>query len=118
MKPLNRDREQLLQILEGIERVERYAARGRDAFFAEELIHTYIAYWIAGVGESVKGLSAAFRARHLDVAWRDAAAMRDAISHNYFGLKLDAVWHAATHDIPALRAGVERILATDPAVRE
>ena len=34
------DRERLLDILEAIERIKKYAARGREAFGREELIQT------------------------------------------------------------------------------
>jgi hypothetical protein len=33
------DRERLLDILEAIERIDRYAVRGRQAFEHDELIH-------------------------------------------------------------------------------
>jgi len=34
------DRERLLDIQEAVERIERYAARGREAFEQDELIQT------------------------------------------------------------------------------
>ena len=114
----NRDRERLLQILEAIARVDTGVARGHDEFRADEMVRTFVAYWLAGVGESVKGLSAELRARHADVDWRRATGMRDIISHNYFGLKMDVVWDTAQSFVPVLRTAVERLLATDPAVRE
>lgn len=45
--------------------------------------------------------------------------MRDLISHKYDGIDLDVAWNAAEHYVPQLlKTAVERILATDPAVRE
>lgn len=114
----NRDRERLLQVLDAIGQIEPYVARGREVFFGDALIRTFILYWIAGAGESVKGLSAELRTRHADVDWRRAAGLRDVISHNYHGLQLDRIWDAAQYFMPALKAAVEHILATDPAVRE
>ncbi len=40
------DRERLLDIIEAIERIERYASRGREAFENEELVQTWIVYHI------------------------------------------------------------------------
>jgi uncharacterized protein with HEPN domain len=36
------DREWLLDILEAIERIQKYAARGRKAFESDELIQTWM----------------------------------------------------------------------------
>jgi len=38
------DRERLLDIQEAVERIERYAARGRKAFEQDELIQTWVLY--------------------------------------------------------------------------
>lgn len=114
---MNRDRSRLLEILDAIERIDRYAARGRDAFYADELIHTFMLYRIGSIGESVKGLSTPFRARHPDVPWKQIAGMRDLVSHRYFGVDLDVVWATVERDIPALRTAVMRILTTDADVR-
>ncbi len=40
------DRERLADILEAIERIEKCAARGRDEFYNEELIHTWIVHYL------------------------------------------------------------------------
>ncbi len=115
---MNRDRARLREILDAIERIDRYASRGREVFYGDELIHTFMLYRIGSIGESVKGLSTPFRARHPDVGWKQIAGMRDLVNHRYFDVDLDVVWATVERDIPALRAAVTRILATDPDVRE
>lgn len=114
----NRDRERLLDVLDAVGQIEPHVARGREVFFDDALVRTFITYWIAGAGEAVKGLSADLRTRHAEVDWRRATGMRDVISHNYRGLDLDRVWDTAQAFMPVLKAAVERILATDPGVRE
>jgi uncharacterized protein with HEPN domain len=37
--------------------------------------------------------------------------MRDELVHDYFGVDLDAVWLAATEDVPSLREYTARLLA-------
>ena len=51
----NRDREHLLQVLDAIGRLEPYVARGENVFYADELVHTFIAHWIAGAGSRSRG---------------------------------------------------------------
>lgn len=43
-------RERLLDILEAIERIEKYTIRGRDAFEQDELIQTWIVHHLQIIG--------------------------------------------------------------------
>ena len=52
------DRERLQDILEAIERVEKYTARGREVFERDELVRTWIVHYIQIIGEAARrGLS-------------------------------------------------------------
>jgi len=46
------DHERLLDILEAIERIEKYGAEGRGVFEADELIQTWIVHHIEVIGEA------------------------------------------------------------------
>jgi len=48
--------ELLQDMLDAIERVERYAARGRNAFNTDELIQTWIVHHIEIIGEAATRL--------------------------------------------------------------
>jgi len=54
---LRSDRELLLDILEAIEKIERYASKGKDALFEDELIQTWIVYHFQIIGEAANHLS-------------------------------------------------------------
>ncbi len=47
------DRERLLDILEAIERIEKYTARGRSVFDEDELIQTWVLHHLQIIGEAV-----------------------------------------------------------------
>src|SRR5437764_1370688 len=51
------DRERLLDIQEAVERIERYAARGRKAFEQDELIQTWVLYHLQIIGEAARTLA-------------------------------------------------------------
>jgi uncharacterized protein with HEPN domain len=97
------DRERLLDILEAISRIERYAARGRTAFEQDELIQNWVVSHIQIVGEACRAISAELREQHPEAPWRAIIGMRNILVHRYFGIDVQAVWVAVERDLPALK---------------
>ena len=79
------DRAYLEDILEAIQRIERYASRGREAFQADELIQNWVVHHIQVIGEATGKVSEEFRDRHPEVPWVTIKAMRNVLVHFYFG---------------------------------
>lgn len=104
------ERERLLDILEAIERIEKYAAKGKRAFEADELIQNWMVNHITVIGEACRSLSDDFQARYTDVPWADIIGMRNILVHHYFGIDEDAVWSVIEKDIPELKINIETIL--------
>lgn len=104
------DREWLLDILESIERIQKYAGRGRKVFENDELIQTWIVHHIQIIGEAASKISNAARAAHPEVIWPRIVAMRNVLVHVYFGIDLDEVWMTVERDIPTLKRQIEAIL--------
>lgn len=104
------DRERLLDIREAIERIERYAAQGREAFEKDELIQNWIVRHLQIIGEAARNLSPAFRGQHSDVPWPEIIGMRHILVHDYFGIDVGVVWSAVERDLPALKQKIELIL--------
>jgi len=48
------DRERIIDILEEIERIEKYAASGRDVFEREELIQVWMVHHLQMIGEAAR----------------------------------------------------------------
>lgn len=44
------------------------------------------------IGEAARNIPADLRSTMPDIAWQDAADMRNAIIHGYFAVDLDIVW--------------------------
>ena len=53
-------KERLKDILEAIAKIERYAARGREAFEHDELIQTWILYHLQLIGRRLHSLAEPF----------------------------------------------------------
>jgi len=47
---MRNDRHRLVDILEAIEKIERYAAKGKDAFDSDELIQVWIIHYLQIIG--------------------------------------------------------------------
>jgi len=100
----------LEDILEAIARVERYAARGKEAFERDELIQNWFVRHLQIIGEAVRALPAEVRDRASGVPWQKIIGMRHILVHNYFGIDTRLVWDAVQRDLPVLKGEVEKLL--------
>ena len=107
---MRHDWERLHDILEAIARIERYVQQGRDVFDHDELVQVWIIHHIQVIGEAVRHLSDALRAKHADLPWAQIIGMRNILVHDYFGIDLEAVWSTVVQDLPDLRRQMEAIL--------
>lgn len=107
------DRERLRDILEAIERIEKYAVRGRAALENEDLLQTWVVHHLMIVGEACRALSGDFRTKYPDEVWVLAAGLRNVIVHEYFGVDLEVVWRVIEVDLPALKQRVQQVLAAE-----
>jgi uncharacterized protein with HEPN domain len=109
---LRRDRQRLEDILEAIERIEKYASGGRATFDRDELVQTWVLHHLQIIGEAVRGLSDEIRSAHPDIPWAQIAAMRNILVHDYFGIDLEEVWAAVVRDLPQLKAKIAAALVS------
>ena len=103
------EREHLLDILEAIERIEKYADEGKEVFEEDELIQTWIVHHITIIGEACRTLPDDFQSRHTNVPWADIVGMRNILVHHYFGIDKDAVWSVGEKDLPELKLNIQAI---------
>jgi uncharacterized protein with HEPN domain len=104
-------RERLRDILEAIERIDRYATRGRAAFDSDELVQNWIVRHLQIIGEAVRTTPEEIRAAAPDVPWPKITGMRHVLVHDYFGIDLDLVWAVVQNELGPLRRSIERLLA-------
>lgn len=104
------DKTCLEDIIEAIEKIEKYASRGREAFLKDELIQTWIIHHIQVIGEASRNLSENFRNTHSHIPWRQIYTMRNILVHDYFGIDLEEVWAAVENDLPDLKQKIQSIL--------
>lgn len=106
--------ERLLDILEAIEEIERYAVRGSEAFLQDELVQVWMVHHLQIIGEAASRLPPDLRTASPGVPWKQVIGLRNILVHAYFRVDPDEIWAVVDHDIPALREEVVRLLATLP----
>lgn len=104
------DRERLLDVLEAVEKINKYAANGRADLINNELVQNWVVSHIQHIGEACSKVSPGLQARHPEVPWSKIIGMRHVLVHNYFEIDLEIVAQVIEVDLPALQPRIEAIL--------
>ncbi len=110
------DRLRLLDALEQIALVCKFAESGRDMFFGDLLTQSAVLHRLALLSEACRGLSPQLREAHSEIPWEQIIAFRNVVVHQYFGIDLDLVWSTITGDIAPLASSLESIVVSLPEV--
>ena len=112
---MRNDRERLLDVLEAVERIDRYARKGRETFERDELVQTWIVHNLQIIGESCRAISPEFRDAHPEIPWNQITGIRHHIVHGYMSVDWGILWRVATCNLPPLAEALERIVPPDEA---
>jgi uncharacterized protein with HEPN domain len=99
-----------MDILEAMERIQHYAARGEEAFRSDELIQNWMTSHLQVIGEAARSLSQEIRDSAPEIPWTQIIGMRHILEHQYFEIDLDQVWRVVHYDLPTLKGMVVRLL--------
>ena len=107
---MRNDRERLLDMLEAIQKIERYA---HDETFSpqdENLVEVWMIHHLQIIGEAASRVSNELRDNYPEVAWGGMIGMRHVLVHGYFETDKELVWRVVEQDVPTLKAQIEKIL--------
>ena len=104
----------LTDIVEAAQSIEKFLM-GQDLseFEQNEMMHSAVLQKLTVIGEAAARLSKEFTNRYPDIPWMDIVGFRNIAVHEYFAVRWDIVWVAATEEVPLLCSQVEKILQED-----
>lgn len=106
------ERQRLADLRDAVDAILAHSTRARtEGTVNDQLLHDALLYQFVVVGEAVKHLSEETRARAPEVPWRDVAALRDLIAHEYFRISIERILEIVDRDLPVLKTAVSRLLA-------
>jgi len=100
----------LAQILERVERIERFTDGGKGAFFGSPLIQDAVIHNFEIIGEATKRVPEAYRRDHPSIPWKGLSGLRDVLIHQYEGVNLEEVWRIIERDLAALKRTISELL--------
>lgn len=103
-------KDRLIDMLDAIDNIERYAGRGRAAFEQDELIQNWFIHHLQIIGEAAAKIDRSFQIDHPQISWTQIIAMRNILVHDYFGIDLEAVWGVVERDLPDLKRRIKEVI--------
>ena len=105
----------LQDIVEAGNAIRRYTAGGHEAFTADEKTRDAVIARLIHIGQAIKDIQASgvkLQELHPDVAWKQAAGLRDRLAHRYWGLEVDLIWTFIDTELPKVMTAMQEIART------
>jgi uncharacterized protein with HEPN domain len=101
----------LTDIVEAAQSIAKFVqGAGLDEFEQNEMMNSAVLQKLTVIGEAASRLPKEFTNRFPEVPWVDIIGFRNIAVHEYFAIRWDIAWTAATEEVPVLKEQVERIL--------
>ena len=107
---MRNDRERIRDIKEAILKIEKYTIQGKEEFFANELIQSWILLHLQRIGEAARSMSSTTHEQYPEINWRDIIDFRNLLVHEYFRVDLKIIWQIIEQEIPTLKQQINSIL--------
>lgn len=101
----------LYHIIEAIESVEKQiSGMTEDEFYDSEVIRGFVERKLEIIGEAAKRIPKEFKDKNPKLPWKEMAAMRNILIHEYEDVDNAIVWDTATQYLAPLKKQIEELL--------
>ena len=100
----------LLHIQKAINEIIAFTSKvNKNDFLNDSFLSSAVLFQFSVIGEAIIHIETSLLDKH-EYPWYKVRAFRNLISHEYFNIKLDAVWDIIIKDLPELKQVVSQIL--------
>jgi uncharacterized protein with HEPN domain len=103
----------LQQISKAIELINKYVSNETlETFCADDLVHNAVLFQFSIIGEAINFVATDLLDQY-DYPWYKVRSFRNLIAHEYFNIKMEAVWQIIQTDLIKLQIIIQSILEKD-----
>ena len=62
------------------------------------------------IGETARQIPESVREKNPNIPWREISAMRNKLTHEYFGVNIEVVWRTVQEDLPVIIPDLRKML--------
>ncbi|MBM3180855.1 MAG: DUF86 domain-containing protein [Chloroflexi bacterium] len=101
----------LTDIVEAAQAIARFVmGESYYEFEQNEMMNSAVLQKLTVIGEAASRLPKEFTTRFPEIPWVDIIGFRNIAVHEYFAIRWDIAWIAATDEVPVLKEQIEKIL--------
>ncbi|MCA1759145.1 MAG: DUF86 domain-containing protein [Bacteroidales bacterium] len=102
--------ERLSHILKAINDIEIFTQNvSENEFLNDEILSSAVLFQFSVIGEAIIHVESSILDK-FDYPWYKVRSFRNLISHEYFKIKLEAVWEIIIADLPEFKQVIEKML--------
>ncbi len=103
----------LEQISFAITEIEQYTKGANcDSFCLNNILHDAVLLKFIVIGEAINHVESEILEKY-DYPWYKVRSFRNLIAHEYFNIKLEAVWQIIENNLPELKDVIQIILRNE-----
>jgi len=111
-------RNRLEHILQAIAMIEAFTTgKSEEIFIKDALLNNAVLFQFSVIGEAINHVDREILEKY-DYPWYRVRAFRNLIAHEYFHIKMLAVWNIIEKDLSGLKEVIEIMMANEYGLHE
>jgi len=105
--------ERITHIQKAVFEIESFTLNvSKSDFLDDNILSSAVLFQFSVIGEAVIHIDASLLDNY-EYPWYKVRAFRNLISHEYFNIKLEAVWEIIVNELPQLKQVIEKIASNE-----